>query len=59
MGNVPVMIKMPKHLKDAAEVEAARRGISLSALVKNYLSNFLPKNIDASIKKMEVETAEK
>ena len=45
-----LFIKLPPHLKDAGRREAARRGITLSALVKNYLSQFLPRNIETPIK---------
>ena len=53
-----LQISLPQRLKDAAEAEARRRGISMSALVKNYLSNFLPDNIDASIKRVDKEASD-
>jgi len=46
-------ISIPARLKQAANDEARRRGITLSALVKNYLSNFLPENIEMSIRNRE------
>ena len=49
MKESQITIKMPPHLTEAAENEAARRGITVSALVKNYLSNFLPANIGKTI----------
>ena len=49
METVAIIIKMPCHLKKAAETEAARRGITVSALVKNYLANFLPAQIEKPI----------
>lgn len=49
MEQVAVIIKMPPHLKQAAEAEAQRRGVSVSALVKNYLSSFLPVDIGKPI----------
>lgn len=46
-------ISIPTRLKQAANNEAKRRGITLSALVKNYLANFLPENIDMSISALD------
>ena len=46
-------ISIPTRLKRAANNEAKRRGITLSALVKNYLANFLPENIDMSISALD------
>ena len=48
-------VKIPARLKSAAVAEAKRRGINLSALVKIYLSNFLPENIEKSINGVERE----
>lgn len=47
--NAMLAISIPTRLKKAASDEAKRRGITVSALVKNYLSNFLPENIGMSI----------
>lgn len=44
-----ISLELPKRLKLAGVEEAKRRGINLSALIKNYLSIFLPENIDKSI----------
>ena len=47
--NIKITIEMPARLKRASEEEALRRGITLNALVRNYLTNFLSENIDNTI----------
>jgi|GEM_PF-6432024 len=54
---VRVMVEMPPEVKVAAEIEAERRGLCLSSLIRNYLVNFLPQNIEKSIDCADAKTA--